>query len=324
MPDGLPRGIYTLAASADAARLAITVRSPQIPGDVWVWDLARGALWRATQSTLAGIDPARLVMPESLFFAASDGLRLHGLLYLPRAMDPDTKPPVVVRVHGGPTAQARPRFDPVIQYLVGRGIAVFDLNFRGSTGFGKRFARADNGRERPKAVRDVAEAVAFLRRDGRVDADRAAVMGGSYGGFLVNAVMGMYPGVYKAGVSFVGVSDWVRALEEASPALKASDRLEYGDITDPAWRAFFAEISPIRYADRIRAPMLFSHGANDPRDPVTESDRMVRILRRDSVPVTYLRFPDEGHGVRRLGNRVTLYRAVAAFLEAHLGKAAAR
>ncbi len=324
VPAGLPRGIYTLAASADAARLAITVRSPKIPGDVWIWDLAEGRLWRATHATLAGINPQRLVMPESLFFAASDGLRLHGLLYLPRAADGDAKPPVVVRVHGGPTAQARPRFDPVIQYLVGRGIAVFDLNFRGSTGFGKRFARADNGRERPKAVRDVAEAVAFLRRDGRVDADRAAVMGGSYGGFLVNAVMGMYPGVYKAGVSFVGVSDWVRALEEASPALKASDRLEYGDITDPTWRAFFAEISPIRYADRIRAPMLFSHGANDPRDPVTESDRMVRTLRRNGVPVTYLRFADEGHGVRRLGNRVTLYRAVAAFLETHLGKAAAR
>ncbi|GIX18262.1 MAG: peptidase S9 [Rhodothalassiaceae bacterium] len=320
VPKELPAGIYALSGGAGSARLAITVRSPKIPGDVWVWDLADGRLWRATHSTLAGIDPDTLVMPESVFFESSDGLRLHGLLYLPRAGAADAKPPVVVRVHGGPTAQARPGFDPLIQYLVGRGIAVFDLNFRGSTGFGRRFARADNGRERPKAVRDVAEAVAFLRRDGRVDADRAAVMGGSYGGFLVNAVMGMHPGVYKAGVSFVGVSDWVRALEEASPALKASDRLEYGDITDPDWRAFFAEISPIRYVDRIRAPMLFSHGANDPRDPVTESDRMVRALRANGVPVTYLRFADEGHGVRRLGNRVTLYRAVAAFLEEHLVK----
>jgi dipeptidyl aminopeptidase/acylaminoacyl peptidase len=120
-------------------------------------------------------------------------------------------------------------------------------------------------------------------------------------------------------VSFVGVSDWVRALEEASPALKASDRLEYGDINDPDDRAFFAELSPISRADQIKVPMFVQHGANDPRDPVTESDRLVKALRANGLPVIYMRFPDEGHGVRKLNNRVALYRAVAQFLEQHLG-----
>jgi Dipeptidyl aminopeptidases/acylaminoacyl-peptidases len=200
---------------------------------------------------------------------------------------------------------------PVLQ----GGIAILDLNFRGSTGYGKTFARLDNQRLRPNAVRDVADAMAWLAEDGRVDASRAAIMGGSYGGYMTNAAVGEFPELFDAGVSFVGVSDWVRALEEASPALKASDRLEYGDITDPDDRAFFRSISPIENVDAIRTPMLFSHGVNDPRDPVTESDRMVRAIRENGIDVVYLRWPDEGHSIRKLGNRIAAYRAVVAFLE---------
>lgn len=320
-PPALPPGIYGVRFASGAPRLMISVSGPQVAGDAYVWDVASGELTRAAAATMAGIDPDRLVVPESLFFPAEDGVTLHGLLYLPKDTAEGAKPPVVVSVHGGPTAQARPGFRAVTQYLVGRGIAVLDINVRGSTGFGKTNARLDNQRLRPNAVRDLVDALAFLARDGRVDADRAAVMGGSYGGYMVNAVLGSYPDAFDAGVSFVGVSDWVRALEEASPALKASDRLEYGDITDPDDRAFFAELSPMARADRIRAPMLVEHGANDPRDPVTESDRLVKAVRANGVPVTYLRFPDEGHGVRKLANRVTLYRRVAAFLEAQLGVA---
>ncbi|RMD90910.1 MAG: S9 family peptidase [Alphaproteobacteria bacterium] len=318
-PPDLPPGIYGVRFATAAPRLVISVNGPQVAGDVYVWDLESGTLTRPAAATMAGIDPDRLVVPESLFFPARDGVTLHGLLYLPKETVGAEKPPVVVSVHGGPTAQARPGFRAVTQYLVGRGIAVLDVNVRGSTGFGKTYARLDNQRLRPNAVRDLVDALAFLGRDGRVDADRAAVMGGSYGGYMVNAVLGSYPDAFDAGVSFVGVSDWVRALEEASPALKASDRLEYGDITDPDDRAFFAELSPMARADRIRAPMLVEHGANDPRDPVTESDRLVKAVRANGVPVTYLRFPDEGHGVRKLANRVTLYRRVAAFLEEQLG-----
>ncbi len=224
----------------------------------------------------------------------------------------------MVTVHGGPTAQARPRFSPLIQYLVAHGIAVFDLNFRGSTGFGKTFARLDNQFKRTDAVRDVADAVAWLKTTKRVDTTKAAVMGGSYGGYLTNAVIGMYPDTFVAGVSFVGVSDWVRALETASPQLKASDRIEYGDISDPKVREYHASISPINFVDDIKASVLVVHGANDPRDPVAESDAFVKAIRERGGEAVYLRFPDEGHGIRKLENRITANRRVVEFLKAAL------
>jgi dipeptidyl aminopeptidase/acylaminoacyl peptidase len=313
VPAELPAGIYSLAFAERADVLAIAVSSPRVPGDVWVWRVREGTLTRATRSTLAGLDPDRLVEPTHVDFPARDGETLHGLLYRPSgASEP---PPVVLSLHGGPTAQARPRYSAVHQYLLARGIAIFDLNFRGSTGYGKRFARLDNRRLRQDAVRDVEDALRWLAEDGRVDASRAAPMGGSYGGYLTFAALVNFPDAFRGGVSFVGVSDWVTALEGASPQLRASDRLEYGDIDDPDDRRFFREISPITHVDRIRAPLLVSHGANDPRDPVAESDRFVRAARARGVEVEYVRFPDEGHGVRHLRNRVHLYRRVAAFLE---------
>jgi dipeptidyl aminopeptidase/acylaminoacyl peptidase len=143
-------------------------------------------------------------------------------------------------------------------------------------------------------------------------------MGGSYGGYMVNAVLGSYPGVFDAGASFVGVSDWVRALNEASPALKASDRIEYGDIREERWQEFYKVNSPINNAHKINVPMFVEHGVNDPRDPVTESDRIVKTIRDNGGTVTYMRFPDEGHSVSKQANRVAMYRALVGFLEEHL------
>ncbi len=314
----LPPGVYALSGADDAPHLAVQVTGPRTPGEAWLWRVGEAAE-RVLSPTMAGIEPTLLVVPERVRFEARDGVTLHGLLYLPQETEPaGARLPLMLKVHGGPSGQARPRFDAVAQYLVGRGYAVFDFNFRGSTGYGKTFARLDNGRLRPDAVRDIGDAVEWLGDNVGVDPLRMAIMGGSYGGYLTNAAVGEYPGLFRAAVSFVGVSDWVRALEEASPALKASDRIEYGDINDPEDRAFFEQISPIAKADRIRTPMVFVHGANDPRDPVTESDDMVRAVRAQEVEVRYLRFADEGHGLRKLGNRITAYREIAEFLDAHL------
>jgi dipeptidyl aminopeptidase/acylaminoacyl peptidase len=314
----LPPGLYGVRWAESAPVLAVTVNGPRVPGDVWTWDLrSRAGAVRATWSSTAGLDPESFAVPEALDFPSSDGVTLHGLLYLPKgaAGVKPPLPPVLLGVHGGPTAQARPGFNPVFQYLLSRGIAVFDLNFRGSTGYGKTFSRLDNGRLRPNAVRDMAEALDFLKKDGRVDASRAAVMGGSYGGYMTFAALTAYPDRFQAGVSSVGVSNWVKALEGASPQLKASDRIEYGNIDDPKDRAFFEEISPINQVSRVKAPLMVLHGANDPRDPVTESDAFVEGIRQHGGEVEYLRFPDEGHGIRKLANRVAAYRRVAAFLE---------
>jgi acetyl esterase/lipase len=319
---------------------------PRVPGDVWTIDAAgwpattattrrtearaalqsmlndaRGRVTRATESSLAGLDPQRFVEPEAVSFKSHDGETIYGLLYLPAGSSTGARAPVVLGVHGGPTGQSRPDFDHVFQYLLARGYAVLDLNFRGSTGYGKRFARLDNGRLRPNAVKDMAAAVDWLGSSGRpVDAKKVAVMGGSYGGYMAYAALAQLPEKFAAGVSLVGVSNWVTALEGASPQLKASDRIEYGNIDDPADREFFKELSPVTHVRNVRAPLLVSHGANDPRDPVTEADQMVRAIRERGGDVEFLRWPDEGHSVRKLSNRIILYRRVARFLERTLGR----
>lgn len=314
----LPAGIYGTRFADSAPVLSILVNGVSSPGDVYTWDLNSGALAQPVHSSLAGLNPDQFVAPKSLRYKAQDGVELQGLLYQP---DPGVYPgkrPLVVQVHGGPTGQSRPGFRQSTQYLVNKGIAVFDVNVRGSTGFGKTYARLDNQEKRLDSVRDLIDTVEFLSNDINLDTSRAAVMGGSYGGYMVNAVLGAYPGVFSAGVSVVGVSDWVRALQEASPALKASDRIEYGDIREERWQEFYSENSPINNAGKINVPLLVSHGANDPRDPVTESDRIVNEVRDNGFEVTYLRFPDEGHGIRKRANRVAYYREVADFLERNL------
>lgn len=316
---GLPPGVYELRFAARAPALGVRISGPNVPGDLWVVDAATGRTRRATESATAGLDPARFARAEPVSFRSFDGEEIHGLLSLPAPAA--GRPPVVILVHGGPTAQARPRFDALEQYLLTRGIALLHVNFRGSTGFGKRFTSLDDRRLRPDAVEDVGAALDFLARDGRVDAGRAAIMGGSYGGYLAFAAVTRFPERFRAAVSAVGVSNWVTALEGASPMLKASDLLEYGDVSDPADRAFFVELSPITHVAKVRAPLLVTHGANDPRDPVTESDTFVAAVRRQGGRVEYLRFPDEGHDVRKLSNRIILGRRVAAFLERELAPA---
>ena len=313
----LPEGMYSLDFAEDAPAMSVLISGPRTPGDVWTWNLARGGHAQAVKSSLGGLAAEDFVAPVSLRYAARDGVELQGLLYLPDGAG-DTRPPVVVDVHGGPTGQSRPTFEPVSQYLLNQGVAVFAVNVRGSTGFGKTFTRLDNREKRLDSVRDLVDTVAYLARDRRVDTNRIAVMGGSYGGYMVNAVLGSYPGVFDAGISMVGVSDWVRALQEASPGLKASDRIEYGDVREDKWQKFYAQHSPINLAGNIKVPLLVEHGANDPRDPVAESDRLVKAVRKAGGSVEYLRFPDEGHGLRKRSNRVTYYRRVADFLERHL------
>jgi len=139
-------------------------------------------------------------------------------------------------------------------------------------------------------------ALDWLATTGKVDASRAAVMGGSYGGYMTFAALTQLPERFRAGVGFVGVSNWVTALQGASPQLKASDRIEYGNIDDAEDRKFFTELSPITHVKNVRSPLMVLHGANDPRDPVTEADQLVVAIRAKGGEVEYLRFPDEGHG----------------------------
>lgn len=320
----LPEGVYGIDCSQGAAKLMVRVTSHKVPGDLYVWDLASGGMMRAFASNLAGIDPDHLVAPQSVRYPARDGVMLQGMLYLPR---PETRhgaegpPPVLFLVHGGPTGQSDAGWDPIVQYHVGRGVAVFEPNVRGSTGFGRTYVTLDDREKRLDSVRDLVDLLDALGKDGKVDASRAVVAGGSYGGYMVNAVLAAYPDAFDAGVSLFGVADWITALEVASPALKASDRIEYGDISDPKWREFYQVNSPIRQADRIKVPVLYSHGVKDPRIDIAETETMVKTLRANGVDAPFIRIPDEGHGWRKLSNRLFYYRRQAEFVEKQLGVA---
>jgi len=185
---------------------------------------------------------------------------------------------------------------------------------RGSTGFGGTYATLDDRKKQLDSVRDLVDILAYFEEDGRVDADYAALMGGSYGGYMVNAVLATYPEAFIVGVSLFGVADWVTALEVASSALKASDQIEYGDIEQAEWKAFYTENSPIRQADNIRVPVLFSHGVMDPRIDIAETEVMVKTLRKNCIEAPFIRIPDEGHGWWKLSNQLFYNRRQAEFL----------
>jgi dipeptidyl aminopeptidase/acylaminoacyl peptidase len=286
-------------------------------------DPVQGTGEKVFAANLAGLDPARLVRPQVVRYPARDGVELQGLLYLPEGAGKGADaPPVIFDVHGGPSGQSMATFDPVTQYHVARGVAVFQPNVRGSTGLGRTYSTLDDREKRLDSISDLVDLKAALAADGLIDGDRAAVMGGSYGGYAVNAVLAEYPGEFAAGVSLFGVADWVTALEVASPSLKAADRIEYGDITEQRWRDFYTVNSPIRKADQITVPVLFSHGVMDPRIDIYETEVMVKTLRANGVEAPFIRIPDEGHGWRKLANQLFYFRKQAEFIEAQLGLAA--
>ncbi|MEM7002728.1 MAG: S9 family peptidase [Pseudomonadota bacterium] len=315
-PNDMPGGVHSLTCSQSRAVALVRTNSWSTPGDLTTWFLRNGQTQQIFKANLAGLDPARLVKPVNIRITARDGVETQGLLYLPE--NSNDKLPILFMVHGGPTAQAKADFSSTVQYYVGRGMAVFESNVRGSTGFGRTYAQLDDREKRLDSVRDLVDMLAYFESHPRIDTSRAAVIGGSYGGYAVNAVLTAYPEAFKAGVALFGVADWVTALAIASPALKASDRIEYGDINEPRWRKFYMQHSPIRQADQIRVPVLYSHGVNDPRIDISETEIMVKRLRANGVDAPYIRMPDEGHGWRKLNNQIFYFTREAQFLEQQL------
>jgi len=312
-------GVYNANCHTGSDMLALSVNGWKTPGDIFSWNLSSGESHHVFKSNLAGLDGRRLVKPVSINMPARDGVTLQGLLYMPTSSEAEGAPPVLFRVHGGPTSQSRPVFRATTQYLVAKGIAVFLPNVRGSSGFGHTYVTLDDRENRLDSIRDLIDMLKYLEADGRVDTKRAAVAGGSYGGYAVNAVLANFPGHFIAGVSLFGVADWVTALQIASPGLKASDRIEYGDINEQKWLDFYTEQSPIQQVDQINVPVLYSHGVKDPRIDILETETMVKKLRKNGVEAPFIRIPDEGHGWRKLKNRLFYARQEAAFLEDKLG-----
>ncbi|MBI4234459.1 MAG: S9 family peptidase [Chloroflexi bacterium] len=311
-----PRWASETTWSPDGSRLAFTFSSPSHTPDVWVYDMRRKAVRQVTHSSLAGVPRETLVEPELVHYTTFDGLRIPAFLYTPAGARPDSSWPVVVDVHGGPEAQERPTFNQVIQYLVGMGYGVLAPNVRGSTGYGKACTHLDDVRLRPDAVRDLEYAWRWLEETGWGHPKRIAVMGGSYGGFMVLAALTSQPDLWAAGVDIVGIANFLTFLQNTGPWRRRLRAAEYGDPERDA--EFLREISPLSHVDRIRAPLMVIHGANDPRVPVGEAEQIVGAVRARGVVAEYLRFEDEGHGLVKRHNRIKAYTAVAAFLDRHL------
>ncbi len=327
VPAGLPEGVVgvlpicrdpmagsPLAWSPDGQRLAASFSSGTNAADVWLVDLEENAATRLTRSSLAGLPRDVLVEPELVRYPTFDGRQVPAFYYRPRAAQ--GRLPVVVFVHGGPEGQSRPNFNPVIAYFVNRGYAVLAPNVRGSTGYGREFTHLDDVEKRMDSVADLAHAVDWLVKDGDADPKRIAVMGASYGGFMVLAAATNYPDLWAAGVDIVGIASFVTFLERTGVYRRKHRETEYGSLERD--RAFLESISPIHKVGDITAPLMVIHGANDPRVPVYEAEQMVAALRERNHPVEYLRFEDEGHGIVKLPNRIVAYGAIGDFLDKYL------
>lgn len=316
LPSAAHRNVIVDATwSPDGRRLALTRHSAVSPMDVWIWDVEQQIYWRATRSALGGIPGESFVEPSLIYYPTFDGRKIPAFLFLP-GNTLAQKLPVVINVHGGPASQARPIFNAVNQYLAAQGYAVLAPNVRGSTGYGYAYMSLDDVRKRMDSVEDLRHAVLWLHEIGLADPKRIVVMGGSYGGFMVLSAITTYPDLWAAAIDIVGIANFVTFLENTHPWRRKLRESEYGSLEND--REFLEEISPIRRVEQITAPLFVIHGANDPRVPVGEAEQIVAALRQRQVPVEYLRFEDEGHGLIKRANRLIAYPAIARFLDKYL------
>jgi dipeptidyl aminopeptidase/acylaminoacyl peptidase len=319
-PPGLPVGVILgLEFSRDDSKVAFEFDGPRHNMDIWVWNLpagqGQGSLRQLTRSSRAGIPFSQFVEPELIHYLTFDGRKIPALFYRPQRKGEEL-PPVIVYPHGGPEGQTRPNFNALFQYFLDHGYGILAPNVRGSTGYGTNYMNLDNTTKRMDSVADLAYAAHWLRDQKQADPKRLAVFGGSYGGFMVLASVTHYPDLWAAGIDVVGICNFVTFLEKTGAYRRAHREAEYGNLREH--RAFFEKISPIHHVDKIKCPMMVIHGANDPRVPIQEAEQIVSALKKRNIPVEYLRYEDEGHGLVKLKNRLDAYPKMAAFLDKYL------
>ena len=313
--------------SDDDARWIIEADSPTAPMNVSLYDRqAKNLIPLFSQRPALANAPLQPMIPVEI--ASSDGQTLVSYLTLPPGSDangdgvPEKPVPLVLNVHGGPWSRDVYGFDAEHQWLANRNYAVLSVNFRGSTGFGKAFVNLGNKEWGGAMQRDLADAVAWAVQRGITTPDRVAIYGGSYGGYATLAGLAFTPTAYRCGVDIVGPSN-LRTLFESIPPYWESFRNEFylrvGDPGDEAGRALLQARSPLTKAGDIARPLLIAQGANDPRVKQAESEQIVAAMRARDLPVTYVLYPDEGHGFGRPQNRTSFYAVSEGFLQQCLG-----
>ena len=301
----------------DGSAVVFTLNGACRTPDLYRADAVTGAVARLTSSDTKGLKVTDFVEPELIHYPTFDGRQIPSFFFRPKTPKPAKGWPCVMVVHGGPESQYLPNFRTEVQFLIARGYAVLATNVRGSSGYGRAYLALDDVRKRPDSVTDLAHANAWLDRHPDVDGRRIAVMGQSYGGFMVLAAITKYPDLWAAGVDFYGIANWLTMLANTGPWRRKQRAKEYGDPEGD--RDFLIELSPLTHVNEIKCPLLVAQGLTDPRVPPSESEQIVKAVKGRNVPCEYVTFPDEGHGFVKLRNRLTVHGAVADFLDRFVG-----
>jgi dipeptidyl aminopeptidase/acylaminoacyl peptidase len=319
LPELPSADVTTTLFSRDETKMAFLLTSDRLPRDLWVVDLAGGAPRQLTHALNPAVDPDDLVDSQVVRYPSFDELAIPAILYRPKDASAAHKAPAVVYVHGGPGGQSRRGYTPMLQHLVNHGYAVLAVNNRGSSGYGKKFFHMDDRNHGEIDLKDVVAARPYLASLDWIDGSKVAIMGGSYGGYMVGAALAFAPEAFDAGIDIFGVMNWLRTLESI-PAWWASFRESlYAEMGNPATdKERLQRISPLFHADQIKKPLLVVQGKNDPRVLKIESDEIVAAVKKNGVPVDYLVFDDEGHGFRKQKNTIAAQEAYLKFLDTYL------
>jgi dipeptidyl aminopeptidase/acylaminoacyl peptidase len=308
------------SSTSDETRWLISAASDVEPGETYLFDRKTKKLTlqyrireKLPRASLAEMKPIR--------YKSSDGLEIPAFLTLPKGIEAKNLP-LVMFPHGGPWARDSWGYHTYAQFIANRGYAVLQPNFRGSTGYGKKFLDAGNKEWGDKMQDDITWGVKYLVEQGIVDPKRVGIMGGSYGGYATLAGVAFTPDLYAGAVSIVGPSNLITLLESIPPYWEAGRKLfteRMGDPATPEGKARLERQSPLNSAGKIKTPLLVVQGANDPRVKKAESDQIVVALRERNFPVEYIVAPDEGHGFARTVNNMAMIAAAEKFLAKHMG-----
>jgi acetyl esterase/lipase len=311
--------LHSVSSDESEERWVATFVHDREPGVTWFYDHGTGESRLLFRPDL---DPGDLAPMTAVHFPARDGLPLHAFLTLPVGVEPEDLP-LVLLVHGGPWMHDTWTHNATVQFLANRGYAVLQVNFRGSSGYGKRHITAAIGEFAGKMHDDLIDAADWAVAHGYADPDRIGIAGGSYGGYAALVGVTVTPDYFAAAVDYVGISNLANFMRTLPPFLRprmANNWYRYvGDPENPAQEADMLARSPITMVERIRTPLLIAQGANDVRVVQEESDNIVEPLRARGVPVEYLVADDEGHGFENPENQIRLHRAIEQHLGEHLG-----
>ena len=304
--------------SKDETKLVIVTYSDKILGAYYYYDLNTGE-FRKLVDISPWLDESIMADMEPIKYTSRDGLTIHGYLTLPRGL-PAENLPVVINPHGGPWYRDYWGYNPEVQFLANRGYAVLQMNFRGSTGYGREFWELGFKQWGKKMQDDITDGVHWLIQEGIADPERIGIYGGSYGGYATLAGLTFTPELYACGVDYVGISNIISWFEAIPPYWEPLREMFYEMVGHPEKETeLLKAASPLFHVDKINVPLFIAQGANDPRVPQAESDQMVEALRKRGIEVPYMVKENEGHGFANEENRFDFYRAMEQFLGKYLG-----